>query len=41
MLTWPHDAGDWAAVLADVEPVFFSIALLMGRGCRPVTPISW
>ena len=27
MLTWPHGAGDWATVLPDVEPVFFSIAL--------------
>jgi agmatine deiminase len=27
MLTWPHAGGDWAAQLAEVEAVFFSIAL--------------
>lgn len=26
MLTWPHDAGDWAPVLDRVEPVFVAIA---------------
>ncbi len=32
MLTWPHDRGDWAPVLADVEPVFLRLALeIAGR----------
>ena len=26
MLTWPHDATDWAPILADVEPVYLNIA---------------
>jgi agmatine/peptidylarginine deiminase len=31
MLTWPHDGGDWAALLARVEPVFFAIAVQIAR----------
>lgn len=26
MLTWPHPGTDWARIMADVEPVFLSIA---------------
>jgi agmatine/peptidylarginine deiminase len=31
MLTWPHDQGDWAPVLAEVEPVFRRLALEIAR----------
>lgn len=31
MLTWPHDQGDWAPVLAQVEPVFRRLALEIAR----------
>ncbi len=27
MLTWPHDQGDWAPLLAEVTPVFQRLAL--------------
>jgi agmatine deiminase len=30
MLTWPHERGDWAPMLADVEPVFVEIASEIG-----------
>jgi len=26
LLTWPHAGGDWAAILSEVEPVFYTIA---------------
>jgi agmatine deiminase len=31
MLTWPHAQGDWAEVLASVEPVFVAIATAIAR----------
>lgn len=31
MLTWPHDQGDWAPVLAEVAPVFERLALEIAR----------
>ncbi len=31
MLTWPHAHGDWAPVLAQVEPVFLEIARQIAR----------
>ncbi len=31
MLTWPHDRGDWAPLLARVEPVFARIAREISR----------
>jgi agmatine deiminase len=31
MLTWPHEASDWAPVLDEVEPVFTAIATAIAR----------
>jgi len=31
MLTWPHEESDWAPLLAEVEPVFYRIALEIAR----------
>ena len=31
MLTWPHAGSDWAPMLAEVEPVFVSIASAIAR----------
>ena len=31
MLTWPHDQGDWAPLLAEVTPVFQRLALEIAR----------
>lgn len=34
MLTWPHGHGDWAPLLAEVEPVFLAIAREVSRRQR-------
>lgn len=34
MLTWPHDGGDWAPYLPEVEPVFVRIAEEIGKRQR-------